>query len=35
LGMVVGSVLMATVVTSVVASSLVNRLRATELLRDE
>jgi putative ABC transport system permease protein len=35
LGTVVGSVLMATVVTSVVASSLVNRLRATELLRDE
>jgi hypothetical protein len=32
---VVGSVLVATVITSVAASSLVNRLRATELLRDE
>jgi len=32
---VVASVLVATVVTSVAASSLVNRLRATELLRDE
>ncbi len=34
-GAVVGSVLAATVITSVAASSLVNRLRATELLRDE
>ena len=32
---VVGSILAATAVTSVAASSLVNRLRATELLRDE
>ena len=32
---VVASVLAATAVTSVVATSLVNRLRATELLRDE
>jgi putative ABC transport system permease protein len=32
---VVGSVLAATAVTSVAATSLVNRLRATELLRDE
>ncbi len=32
---VVASVLVATTVTSVAASSLVNRLRATELLRDE
>jgi ABC-type antimicrobial peptide transport system permease subunit len=31
----VGSVLAATAVTSVAATSLVNRLRATELLRDE
>ena len=35
LGMVVGSVLLAAAVTSLAASSLVNRLRATELLRDE
>ncbi|MGI8475255.1 MAG: FtsX-like permease family protein [Thermomicrobiales bacterium] len=35
LAAVVGSVLAATFVTSVAASSLVNRLRATELLRDE
>jgi len=35
LSVVVGSVLAATAVTSVAASSLVNRLRATELLRDE
>ena len=32
---IVASVLLATVVTSLAASSLVNRLRATELLRDE
>ena len=32
---VVASVLLATAITSVAASSLVNRLRATELLRDE
>ena len=32
---IVASVLLATAVTSLVASSLVNRLRATELLRDE
>lgn len=35
LSVVVGSVLVATAVTAVAASSLVNRLRATELLRDE
>lgn len=35
LSIVVGSVMVATVVTVVAASSLVNRLRATELLRDE
>jgi ABC-type antimicrobial peptide transport system permease subunit len=35
LSMVVGSVLVAAAVTSVAASSLVNRLRASELLRDE
>jgi putative ABC transport system permease protein len=35
LSIVVGSVLVATVVTSVTASLLVNQLRATELLRDE
>ena len=35
LSMVVGSVLVATALTSVAASSLVNQLRATELLRDE
>lgn len=35
LSTVVGSVLAATVATSALASSLVNRLRATELLRDE
>ena len=34
LGKVVGSVLLATLLTSLAASSLVNRLRATELLRD-
>ncbi len=33
--LVVGAVLVATLVTSIVGSSLVNRLRATELLRDE
>jgi hypothetical protein len=33
--LIVGSVLLATAVTSVAATSLVNRLRATELLRDE
>ena len=35
LGAIVGSVLAATAVTSLAASSLVNQLRATELLRDE
>lgn len=35
LSSIIGSVLVATAVTSVAASSLVNRLRATELLRDE
>ena len=35
LSAILGSVLVATAVTSVAASSLVNQLRATELLRDE
>ena len=35
LAMVVGSVLLAAAITSLAASTLVNRLRATELLRDE
>jgi len=35
LSMIMGSVLAATAVTSLAASSLVNQLRATELLRDE
>ena len=34
-GLIVGSVLLAAAVTALAASSLVNRLRATELLRDE
>ena len=35
IGALVASVLFATAITSVFARSLVNRLRATELLRDE
>ena len=35
LGLVVGSILVAAAVTSLAASSMVNRLHATELLRDE